>query len=297
MAKQKSESGANEMSFFEHLEALRWHIIRSLIAVLVVSVGVFLAKDFVFQQVILGPCSPNFVTYRFFCEYLPSYCFYPGDLHIITTDIQEQFMNHVQVSMSLGLIVAFPYVFYEFWRFIKPGLYKNEIKAARGMVFICSILFLSGVLFGFFIIAPIAITFLSTYSVSDQVASTTTLEALVNSMTMFTLPMGLVFEMPVVMYFLAKIGLISYDFLIQYRRHAIVVIAIVAAVITPTADAVTMSMVGIPLYILFEASMIVVKRIDKEKKRKEAQEEAESMAAARSRVVEDAVQENKEDPS
>jgi sec-independent protein translocase protein TatC len=279
MAKNKSSQNVNEMSFFEHLEALRWHIIRALVAILLFAVGIFLAKDFVFKQVILGPCSPDFITYRLFCQWLPSFCFYPGELQIITRDIQEQFMSHVQVSMSLGLILAFPYVFYEFWRFIKPGLYKNEIKAARGIVFICSLLFLTGVAFGFFIVAPIAITFLSTYSVSDQVANTTTLSSLVNSMTMFTLPMGLVFELPVVMYFLAKIGLITYEFLSKYRRHAIVVIAVVAAVITPP-DAITMMMVGIPLYILFEASMIVVKRIDKEKKLKEAKEEAEAVEAA-----------------
>jgi sec-independent protein translocase protein TatC len=294
MAKKKSDTSANEMSFFEHLEALRWHLIRSLVAVLVVAVGVFLAKDFVFQQVILGPCSPDFVTYRVFCQLLPDFCFYPGELQIITRDIQEQFMSHVQVSMSLGLIIAFPYVFWEFWRFIKPGLYKNEIKAARGMVLICSLLFITGVLFGFFIVAPIAITFLSTYSVSNIVSNTTTLEALVNSMTMFTLPMGLVFELPVIMYFLAKIGLITYDFLSQYRRHAIVVIAVVAAVITPP-DAITMMMVGIPLYILFEVSMIVVKRIDKEKKRKEEKEEAESLAASKAVTVKEKAEENKDD--
>jgi len=202
----------------------------------------------------------------------------------------------VQVSMSLGLIIAFPYVFYEFWKFIKPGLYKNEIRAARGMVLICSLLFLTGVLFGFFIVAPIAITFLSTYSVSTMVSNTTTLGALVDSMTMFTLPMGLVFELPVIMYFLAKIGIVSYDFLSKYRRHAIVVIVIIAAVITPP-DAITMMMVGIPLYILFEVSMIVVKRIDKEKKRKEEKEEADALAAIKARVEKEIEEENKDTKS
>ncbi|HJW31689.1 MAG TPA: twin-arginine translocase subunit TatC [Saprospiraceae bacterium] len=281
MAFGKRKKNANEMSFFEHIEELRWHIIRSAVAVLVVSVGIFLMKDFIFQDIILGPTSPDFVTYRVFCELLPSMCFYPGDLHIITRDIQEQFLSHVQVSVTLGIIVAFPFILYEFWKFIKPGLYKKEIRAAKGMVFICSFLFLTGVLFGFFIVAPIAITFLSTYSVSPDVANTTTLDALVNSMTMFTLPTGLVFELPVIMYFLAKIGLISYDFLKKYRRHAIVVIAVIAAVVTPP-DAITMMMIGIPLYVLFEVSVIVVKRIDKEKKRKEEQEEQEE-AEARAR--------------
>jgi len=296
MAKNSSDKSANEMSFFEHLEALRWHILRSCVAIILIAVGVSLAKDFVFQTMILGPCSPDFITYRLFCEWLPKFCFQPGHLQIITRDIQEQFMSHVQVSMSLGLIIAFPYVFYEFWKFIKPGLYKNEIRAARGMVLICSLLFLTGVLFGFFIVAPIAITFLSTYSVSTMVSNTTTLGALVDSMTMFTLPMGLVFELPVIMYFLAKIGIVSYDFLSKYRRHAIVVIVIIAAVITPP-DAITMMMVGIPLYILFEVSMIVVKRIDKEKKRKEEKEEADALAAIKARVEKEIEEENKDTKS
>ncbi len=267
----ENKKSANEMSFFEHIEELRWHLFRATVSVLVVSIGVFIAKDFVFQNVILAPTSPDFITYRLFCQWLPQFCFYPGELQIITRDMQEQFLSHVKVSLWLGLIVAFPYVIYEFWKFIKPGLYKNEIQAARGIVLVCSFLFLVGVAFGYFIMAPIAITFLSTYSVSPQIANTTTLAALVDSMSMFTLPTGLIFEMPVVMYFLAKIGVVSGSFLTQYRRHAIVVIAIVAAVITPP-DAITMMLVGIPLYILFEVSVIVAKRIDKEKQRKEAQE-------------------------
>ncbi len=255
----------NEMTFFEHIEALRWHLFRAALSVLVVSVAVFSAKSFVFQYVILGPVSPDFVTYKLFCSISPKFCFYPESLHIITRDIQEQFISHIKVSLWLGFIVAFPYVFYEFWKFIKPGLYKKEIKAARGMVFICSFLFLLGVSFGYFLISPVAITFLSSYSVSPDVDNTTTLAALVNNMTMFTLPTGLIFEMPVVMYFLAKIGIVSSAFLAKYRRHSVVFITILAALITPTADAFTLLMVGIPLYALYEVSIIVTRRIDRER--------------------------------
>ncbi len=265
---------ANELTFFEHIEVLRWHIIRALASVVVVSAIVFASKKLVFQYIILGPTSPDFPTYKIFCKLSPGFCFYPENLQIITRDIQEQFMSHIKVSLWLGFIVAFPYIFYEFWKFIKPGLYKNEIKAARGMVFICSALFLSGVCFGYFLVAPVAITFLSSYSVSPEVANTTTLAALVNSMTMFTIPTGLIFEMPVVMYFLAKIGLVSSLFLARYRKHAVVIITIVAAVITPSPDVFTMLMVGIPLYALFELSIIVTKRIDKERAEKEKAEEA-----------------------
>ncbi len=268
MANETGKKDANEMTFFEHIEELRGHILRALVSVLAVSVVVFIAKSFVFQYVILGPTKPDFITYLLVCKYFPDFCFYPENLQIITRDIQEQFISHLKVSFWLGTIVAFPYIFYEFWRFIKPGLYKKEIEAARGMVFVCSFLFLLGVGFGYFIISPFAITFLSTYSVSPDIANTTTLAAIVNSMTMFTLPVGLVFELPVVMYFLGKIGLVSSAFLKKYRRHAIVFIVILAAVVTPP-DAITQMMIAIPLYALYEVSVVVTKRIDKERAEKE----------------------------
>ena len=263
----------NEMTFFEHIEVLRWHLFRAAMSVVVISVILFSAKKFVFQYVILYPISPDFPTYKIMCRISSQLCFFPSNLQIITRDIQEQFICHIKVSLWLGFILSFPYIFYEFWKFIKPGLYKKEIIAARGMVFICSFLFLLGVSFGYFLISPVAITFLSSYSVSPDVANTTTLASLVNNMTMFTLPTGLIFEMPVVMFFLAKIGIVSGSFLAQYRRHAIVIITILAAVITPTADAFTMTLVGIPLYALYEVSIIVTRRIDKEKAAAEKAEE------------------------
>jgi len=274
MAKETPVKNPNEMSFFEHIEELRWHLFRSVIAILVVTIVVFAMKNFVFHEIILGPTRPDFITYRLFCDYLPQFCFYPHKLEIITRDIQEQFISHIIVSLWLGFIVSFPYILFELWRFIKPGLYNKEIKAARGMVLICSFLFLLGVSFGYFIIAPVAITFLSTYSVSQDIANTTTLNALVDSITMFTLPVGLIFETPVILYFLAKIGLVSSEFLTQYRRHSVLVIVIVAAIITPGPDVFSQMLVAIPLYLLYEVSIIVVKRIDKERKEKEALEEA-----------------------
>ncbi len=264
------------MSFFEHIEELRWHLLRAALSVLVVTVVVFLMKNFVFQHVILGPTSPDFITYRLFCEYAPQFCFYPEHLQIITRDIQEQFLSHIKVSLWLGFIVAFPYILFEVWRFIRPGLYKKEIVAARGMVFVCSFLFLTGVSFGYFIITPIAVTFLSSYSVSPDIANTTTLAALVNSITMFTIPVGLIFETPVILYFLAKIGLVSSAFLIQYRKHSFVFIIILAAIITPSPDVFSQMLVAIPLYLLYEVSIIVVKRIDKERAAKEASETLEA---------------------
>ena len=259
----------NEMTFLEHLEALRWHIIRSLAAIVLVGIGVFLAKGFVFGKVILGPTEQSFLTYRFICGLSETMCFYPQGLEIITRDLAEQFLSHIKVSIWIGLVVAFPYVFWEFWRFVKPGLYDNERKVSRGVVFVCSMLFITGVLFGYFVIAPFAVTFLSTYSVSENVLNTTTLTSLVNSMTMFTIPTGIIFELPIVVYFLSKLGIVTANGMKKYRKHAAVVILIMAAIITPP-DVITQFLIGIPLYFLFEVSIVIAARV--EKKQKEADE-------------------------
>jgi sec-independent protein translocase protein TatC len=262
----------DEMSFLEHLEALRWHIIRSLGAIVAVAIGVFMAKEFVFGTVILGPTREDFVTYRFFCSILDSLCFHPDGLQIINRDLQENFINHLKVSFWLGLVVAFPYVFYELWKFIKPGLYAKEVKAARGMVFICSTLFFVGVMFGYFVISAFAVTFLSTYNLDPTIQSTVTLSSLVNSMTMFTLPVGIIFELPVVVYFLAKIGLVTPEFMRQYRKHAFVVILILSAILTPP-DMVTQILIAGPLYLLYEASIIICKRVYKKQEEEERRQE------------------------
>lgn len=258
---QKSAS-ADEMSFLEHLEQLRWHILRSLTAITVIAIGVFVAKDFVFDNVIMAPTRKDFFTYQFLCSLGEQLCIYPEGITIYTRQLGEQFVIHLKTSFWLGLIVAFPYVFYEFWKFISPGLYEKERKAARGVVFVCSSLFLSGVLFGYFVISPFAVTFLSSYSVSPEVANTFTLSSLVDYMTMFTLPTGIIFQLPVVMYFLAKVGIITSEFLKQYRRHSIVIILIAASIITPP-DVITQILISTPLYLLYELSIIVVKRVEK----------------------------------
>lgn len=254
-----------EMSFLEHLEALRWHLIRAIASIFIFGVFVFLAKDFIFQTVILGPKYPSFPTYQFVCNLLGTFCG-PKDFVLITTTLQEEFLTHLKVSVLVGIIVAFPYIFWEVWRFIKPGLYENERKAARGMVFICSALFLTGVLFGYFVVAPFAITFLAGYSVGADVATQPRLSSYVNLMAMLTLPVGLVFELPVVVYFLSKIGLITPEFMRQYRKHAFVIILIVAAIVTPP-DVITQFLIGIPLYLLYEISIFISQRVvDKQEK-------------------------------
>ena len=249
-----------KMTFLEHIETLRWHIIRSLAATIVIAVGIFLAKDFVFTTLILGPKEAEFFTYRVICGFSERLCFYPPEFTLITRDLGEQFIVHLKVSFWLGLVCAIPYVFFEVWRFIKPGLYSKERRAARGFVTVCSLLFFAGVLFGYYIIAPFGITFLASYDVGAT--SAPTLNSYVNYMTMFTLPTGIVFQLPVVVYFLASIGLIGPGVMRRYRKHAFVGILVLASIITPP-DVVTQLLISGPLYFLYEVSIVIAARIEK----------------------------------
>lgn len=264
-----------EMSFLDHLEELRWHIIRAAASICVFAIVVFLAKDFVFSKIIFAPKYPGFITYKLICDFSnfaglgDSLCFYPPDFNFITPVFGELFIEHLKISVLLGIAISFPYIFWELWRFIKPGLYPKEQKAARGMVTVCSGLFLAGVLFGYYVISPFAITFLAGYQIEGVIA-TPSLSSYINYMTMFTLPVGIVFEMPVVVYFLSKIGLVTPEFMKTYRRHAIVIILIVAGVITPP-DVVTQLLVSMPLFVLYEVSIVISRRVVK-KQEKEQEE-------------------------
>ncbi len=249
-----------EMSFLDHLEQLRWHILRAAVSIFVFAILIFMARSFVFETIIFGPLKDWFPTYRFFCMIGESMCFGPPDLRIVPRVLGEQFLVHITTSAILGFICSFPYVFFEIWRFVKPGLYAKEQKYTRGVVFICSVLFMTGVVFGYFIIAPFALNFLGNYTVGVIAENTTSLASYVSYMTMFTLPTGVVFELPIVVYFLSKIGLITPQFMKQYRRHAIVIILILAAIITPP-DVVTQFLIGVPIYLLYEISILVSKRV------------------------------------
>lgn len=249
-----------EMGFLDHLEQLRWHILRSVASIFVFAIVIFMAKPFVFPNIIMGPMNDWFPTYRLFCSIGEAMCFAPPKLDILPRLLGEQFLVHIKVSAILGFICAFPYVFWETWRFIKPGLYDKEQKYARGTVVTCSLLFLSGVTFGYYVIAPFALNFLGNYTVGENVSNSTSLASYVSYLTMFTLPTGIVFELPVVVYFLSKVGLVTPEFMKKYRKHSIVVILILAAIITPP-DIVTQFLIGIPVYILYEVSIIISKRV------------------------------------
>ena len=259
----------DEMSFWEHLEELRSRLIRSIIAIAVGMVGVFSLGDWVFDTIIYAPRHEDFVTYRFMCWLgqqtgMQGLCIKPVQFEMFTTEMGESFFKQTQVSIVLGLILASPYVIYQLWLFIKPGLMDKEAKAATGFVGICSGLFILGVLFGYFIIAPFAISFLASYTIGG-VGGKVTLNSYIGYMTMFTLPIGLVFELPIIIYFLAKLGVVSPSFLKQYRRHMIVVLLIAAGIITPSPDMVSQILVFVPLYSLYEIGIVVAKRVYKQK--------------------------------
>ncbi len=257
-----------EMSFLEHLEELRWHIIRSLIAIVSLGIVLFIFQEWLFRVVIFGPTEPDFLSYRFVCglsEWIgmgDSLCFRPPEFPKIATGFGEAFIISIKVSFVMGFILSFPYVLWEVWRFIKPGLYPKEQNAASGMVAICSALFLTGVLFGYYIISPFAINFLAGYDIPG-VQNTPTISSFINYMIMFTAPAGLIFELPIIVYFLSKVGLLTPDVMRAYRRHSIIGILVVAAMITPP-DVVTQFLIGIPLFILYEVSIAISARASKE---------------------------------
>jgi sec-independent protein translocase protein TatC len=272
-------SGEAEMSFLEHLEELRWHLIRSLIAILIVAVVFFLNKGFLFDQIILAPKHPDFWTYRQMCRlgnflHMQGFCIQDFNFSITNIDLSAQFMIHLKTAFTMGLMVAFPYVLWEFWRFISPALLEKEKSAASGIVLAGSLLFYLGVLFGYYLIVPFTVIFLGTYQVSAEVSNQINLSSYIETVTGLGFACGLVFEFPLVIYFLATIGLATHEFLSQYRRVAIVIILFVAAIITPSPDMFSQTLVSLPLYGLFEIGIIISKRVSKRRARQKQLEEA-----------------------
>lgn len=251
-----------EMSFLQHLEVLRWHLVRSASAIVILGTVAFFAKSFVFDTVLLGPMRSDFVTYRVLCEASQKFglsdllCLGEMNFILINTTMSGQFTTHIFVALIAGLVLAFPYVVFEIWRFVKPGLYQNERKYANGMVTYTSVLFILGVLFGYYVIAPMSVNFLGNYQVSELVKNQIDLNSYFSTLATLVLATGLVFELPILMYFLTKIGVVTPEFLRTYRRHSIVIILIVAAVITPP-DVASQLLVFMPLMVLYEVSIFV----------------------------------------
>ncbi|HMT54165.1 MAG: twin-arginine translocase subunit TatC [Saprospiraceae bacterium] len=259
---QNAGDDGKEMGFLDHLEELRWHVIRAGLAVIFFATIALIFQNEVFEYIIYAPKKPDFITYKLFCAISEATCFSPPELPLITRELGEQFFMGITVSIYIGVIASFPYIFYEFWKFIKPGLYQTEVKIANRLIGATSFLFILGVSFGYYIIAPFAISFLGSYSVGTEAVNSPTLSSYVSYLTMFTIPIGLAFELPIVVYFLARIGIIGPDIMKKYRREAFLIIFIIAAIITPP-DALTQIMVGIPMYILYEISITVASRVVK----------------------------------
>ncbi len=268
----KSKDPNSEMHFLDHLEALRWHLMRSAAAIVVFAIVAFLNPEILFDKVILAAKNPDFLTYRLMCKLSDllsiDLCISEIPFNLINIDISGQFTTHIYTSFIAGFILAFPYFLWELWRFIKPALSSKERNYSRGVVFFSSILFLMGVLFGYYIISPLSINFLGSYQISQQVANQISLSSFISTVTMLTLSAGVVFELPVVIYFLSKIGLVTPQFLRNYRKHSMVVILIIAAIITPSPDVTSQILVAVPLFLLYEigiwVSGVVLKNKQKE---------------------------------
>ncbi len=262
---EKEDQEKKEMSFMDHLEELRWVLVRSVTAILLAACVAFLGYKYLFDDILLAPRSADFFTNRMMCYFSklldsPSLCINSKPFQIINIDMAGQFNSQVSVSIYAGLIIAFPYLIYQLWKFISPALYEEERKKARGAVLIISALFLIGVLFGYYFIAPFSIDFLGSYSVSNQVLNQINLTSYISLVSSLSLVSGLVFEMPVLVFFLTKIKIITPEFLKKYRKHAFIVILIIAAIISPP-DVLSMTLIAIPLWVLFEVSIIVSKMI------------------------------------
>ena len=250
-----------EMSFIDHLEELRWHIIRSLGAILIFSIIAFLSKQIVFGIILLGPSKADFWTYRFLCDIgqkinVFTFCITELPFIIQSRQMAGQFMMHLSSSFVIGLICTFPYAFWEFWRFISPGLYANEKKAARGATFYVSLLFFIGILFGYFILTPISINFLANYQIDPSILNEFDIISYISTIIMLVLASGLLFQLPMVIYFLTKAGVVNKQMLKQYRRHAIVIILIFGATLTPP-DPFSQIVMAVPLVGLYEISIFI----------------------------------------
>ena len=274
--KEGSEEKA-EMSFIDHLEVLRKHLFRSVLFIVLGMIVAGIYNDFIVDKIVLGPIHEDFVTFKKICEWGrqiglgDKMCIGKIGVTMQNVDTTGQVSLFFTSMFVTGFILAFPFVFREFWRFVKPALTKNELKKTRGVIFWVSFLFFTGVLFGYFILMPFSMNFLATFTMSDSIQNIWTIKSYINTMMPLVLGSGLAFQMPLVMFFLAKIGIVSGSFLRKNRRYAIVVILIVAAIITPP-DVISQIVVTLPLWLLYEISIVLASRVEKEKARQEKEE-------------------------
>ena len=266
---KEEEAAGKQMSFLDHLEELRWHVVRSVIAIFVLSMVAFASKSFVFDVLIFGPAKPDFWTFKLLCKLSEligsdALCIDSIPFLLQSRNMTGQFTMHLMSSFALGVIVAFPYMFWEMWRFIGPGLYTSERKVSRGAVFFVTLLFSVGVLFGYYIMCPLAVNFLANYQVSELVVNEFDITSYVSTVTTLVLGSGFLFQLPMVVYFLSKVGIVTPLLMKTYRKHAIVVILFLGAILTPP-DPMSQLLIAFPLIGLYEMSILISAVVQKKR--------------------------------
>ncbi|UOY05973.1 twin-arginine translocase subunit TatC [Muricauda sp. SCSIO 64092] len=267
----------NEMSFLDHLEELRWHLIRSTLAIVLIGCVAFVMRGFIFDTIIFGPKNLDFPTYRFFCAVATffgvdsEFCGDSLPFTIQSRLMAGQFSAHIWTSIWAGVIIGFPYILWELWRFISPGLYEKERKHSRGFILVASLLFFIGVLFGYYVVAPLSINFLGTYQVSKEVTNEIDLASYIGTVRAAVIACGIMFELPIVIYFLTKVGLVTPEILKKYRKIALVIVLILSAIITPP-DVTSQIVVAIPVLILYQVSIYISKVVLKKELKKEKEQ-------------------------
>lgn len=264
------ETEGTEMSFIDHLEELRWHIIRSLIAIFVFTIGAWVFQKEIFGGIIMAPSKSEFWTNRMLCKLadltgVDGLCFKQADFILQSREVSGQFMMALTQSIMVGLLLSFPYFFWEIWRFVKPGLKEKEAKAARGAVFWVSVLFFTGVAFGYYVVSPMAINFLASFKLDDAIQNQFDINDYISLLSTMTLACGITFQLPMIAYVLSMVGILTPQFMREYRRHALVVILIIAAIITPSPDMISQLLVTLPLLGLYEISIGVSARVNKQR--------------------------------
>ncbi|WP_247232812.1 twin-arginine translocase subunit TatC [Telluribacter sp. SYSU D00476] len=268
--KELEEGEGTEMTFLEHLEELRWHVIRAVGSILVFAIIAYIFIKEIYRYVILAPGKADFWTYRMLCKLgdavgVEGLCIKALNFKIQSIGVGDQFTMGLTSAIITGLIFAFPYAFWEIWRFIKPGLKPSEVRASRGAVFYVTFLFFSGVFFGYFIVTPLAINFLANYQLDESIINEFSISSYIGTVATLTLACGVAFQLPVVVFVLSKVGILTPSFMREYRRHSWIVILIVAAIITPSPDIYSQILVALPLMFLYEVSIVVSGRVERAK--------------------------------
>lgn len=283
MALDQEKIEEKEMSFLEHLEELRWHVVRAMTAIVVCTIFAFATAKWIFDKIIFAPARVDFPTFKALCSLgkvlsADGLCIESIPFKVQSRFMTGQFTMHILASFVIGFIVSFPYVAWELWRFVKPGLYSTERKYSRGAVASISMLFLTGILFGYYVLCPLMISFLANYQISDMIVNEFDITSYVSTVVLSVLGCGILFQLPVVIFFLTKVGIVTPAFLRQYRKHAIIIILIVGAIVTPSDDPLSQALISLPLYLLYEISILISAGVVQRQQREEALEKLKDQA-------------------